>query len=236
MEKSFLNVAHVYSRKAEKFAKQSRYDDAAESHLIAATNLEEAIRMAPNSPVALESLQLQRKYHLKQVDFMRHKKQQHERYLEALEYQKRRNPEYFAQQMEKIDNYNDLQLAIHRNLDNADSLLETLTKTRTAEATESDRKGSIVDELISLNHSLHVLFQRMAHNLDECTTENETLKEKLSEYEKEKQNCFSGKDKGGGSFETGRDALEAIDYHTEELPPLAPLELPTFDLPGFEEQ
>lgn len=238
-------MAHVQGRKAEYYTKHRRYDEAIDSHRRVVLNLDEALKISPPSAVILESLQLQRKYHIKQVEFLRHKKQQHERYMKALEYQRRRNPEFLAQQMEKIEKYNELQIAIYHNLDDTDSLLEALkTRIVSQEAAGSDKKASAVDDLISLNHSLHVLVHRMAQNFDESATENEILKEKLSFYEKEKENypaLTTGKaaaDKGKGerspSLETGRDALEAIDYHSEELPALAPLELPTFDLSGFE--
>ncbi|XP_058449317.1 nuclear receptor-binding factor 2 [Malaya genurostris] len=244
MENSYLNVAHVYGRKAEHYAKHRRYDEAIENHRRAVSNLDEALKISPLSAFVLESLQLQRKYHLKQAEFLRHKKQQHERYMKAVEYQRRRNPEYLVQQIEKLEKVNELQVAIYRNMDDTDSLLEALTKSRSSgsDVGSNDTKTTVVDELVSLNHSLHVLIHRMVQNLDDLSTENESLKEKISLQEKDKENKPS---MGTGkrvsercqdpSCETGRDALEAMGYHSEELPALAPLELPTFDLSGFED-
>ncbi|XP_058819660.1 nuclear receptor-binding factor 2-like [Topomyia yanbarensis] len=241
MENSYLNVAHVYGRKAEHYAKHRRYDEAIESHRRAVSNMDEALKISPPSAVILESLQLQRKYHLKQAEFLRHKKQQHERYMKAVEYQRRRNPEYLAQQMEKLEKASELQVAIYRNMDETDSLLETLAKPRSGGGPEiaagSEKKTLAVEELISLNHSLHLLIHRMVQNLDEASTENEALKERISMYEKESHPASMGAgkraiDRGRDPLlETGRDALEAMDYHSEELPAL---ELPTFDLSGFE--
>lgn len=236
MENSYLNVAHVYSRKAEYFSKKRRYDEAIECHRKTVANLDLALKISPPSTVILESLQIQKKYHLKQVESLKLKKQQHERYMKALEYQRRRNPEYLAQQMEKLDKYNELQIAIYHNLDDTDSLLESLQKSRQSggqQPTEVAGKQSgstAVDELISLNHSLHLLIHKMAQNFDEYATENETLKEKLRVYEKETEN----QPPVASSLETGRDALEAIEFHSQELPALAPLELPSFDVSGFE--
>ncbi|XP_055541725.1 uncharacterized protein LOC129727695 [Wyeomyia smithii] len=248
MENSYLNVAHVYGRKAEHYAKHRRFDEAVESHRRAVSNLDEALKISPPSNVILESLQLQRRYHIKQAEFLRHKKQQHERYMKALEYQRRRNPEYLVQQMEKMEKVNKLQVAIYRNMDETDALLEILGKPAAnldgANIADERTVPGAVEELISLNHSLHLLIHRMVQNLDEVSTENETLRERLNLYEKENENhpatvaagrkgfADAGRDP---SLETGRDALEAMDYHhSEELPVLAPLELPAFDLSGFE--
>ncbi|XP_053696000.1 uncharacterized protein LOC128743447 [Sabethes cyaneus] len=248
MENSYLNVAHVYGRKAEHYAKHRRFDEAIESHRRAVLNLDEALKVSPPAAIVLESLQLQRRYHLKQAEFLRHKKLQHERHMKALEYQRKRNPEYLAQQMEKLDKVNKLQVAIYRNLDETDSHLVTLGKPGTnpggTDSASERTSPAAVEELISLNHSLHLLIHRMVENLDEVTTENERLKERLSLYEKENESkppsVATGRkglvDKGRDpSLETGRDALEAINYrHCEQLPALAPLELPAFDLSGFE--
>ncbi|XP_055597436.1 uncharacterized protein LOC129748078 [Uranotaenia lowii] len=243
MENSYLNIAHVYGRKAENYAKHRRFDEAIESHRKAVVNLDEAIKLSPTSAIVVESLQLQRKYHLKQVEFLRHKKQQYERYMKALEYQRRRNPEYLAQRMENMEKYHVLQLSIYKNLDDTDALLESLSKTRPEAIAGEGRKNSSLEDLIKLNHSLHIMIHQMVQNFDECSTENEVLKEKLSMYEKEKENNPSGKGtgrlssdqrKGNATLEADRSILEAIDFHSEELPALAPLELPTFDLPDFD--
>ncbi|KAL1403057.1 hypothetical protein pipiens_005825 [Culex pipiens pipiens] len=230
MENSYLNVAHVYSRKAEYFSKKGRYDEAMECHRKTVTNLDLALKISPPSTVILESLQIQKKYHLKQVESLKLKKQQHERYMKALEYQRRRNPEYLAQQMEKLDKYNELQIAIYHNLDDTDTLLESLQKSRLGGQPEPAAGKAPVDELVSLNHALHLLIHKMAQNFDEYATENENLKEKLRLYEKETENQPAV----ANSLETGRDALEAIEFHSQELPALAPLELPSFDVSGFE--
>lgn len=239
---SFLfRQAHVHGRRAEHHTKHRRFDEAIENHRKAASFIEEALKIAPQSAVVIESLQLQRKYHMKQIEFVRHRKQQYERYIKAVEYQRKRNPEFLAKQLEKIEKYNELQVAIYQNLEDTGSMLETMTG-----SSGTDRNNPVVDDLISLNHSLHILVHRMTQNIDEYAVENETLKEKLSVFEREPgeraKTAATGKGseqgKGESRFlsglETGRDALEAIDFHREELPALAPLELPTFDLPDFE--
>lgn len=169
---------------------------------------------------------------------MRHKKQQYERYMKALEYQRKRNPEFLAKQLEKIEKHSELQVAIYQNLDDTDGLLESMV------GSGGDRKTSAMEDLISLNHSLHVLVHRMTQSIEEYATENETLKEKLSMYEKETDqhpaltNVPKSSEKSRGeripSLEAGRNALEAVDFQPEEMPALEPLELPTFDIPEFE--
>nr|XP_019543497.2 nuclear receptor-binding factor 2 [Aedes albopictus] len=243
MENSFLNMAHVYGRRAEHHAKHRRFDEAIDNHRKAASYIEEALKIAPQSAIVRESLQLQRKYHTKQIEFLRHKKQQYERYVKALEYQRKRNPEFLAKQLEKIEKYNELQVAIYQNLNDTESLLGSMAG---SDGTERRRNSATaVEDLISLNHSLHVLVHRMTQNIDEYAVENETLKEKLSLFEREAggERATMGTGKGGpekgrgerlSTLETGRDALEAIEFHREEIPALAPLELPKFDLPEFE--
>uniref|UniRef100_A0A2M3ZK24 Nuclear receptor-binding factor 2 MIT domain-containing protein n=1 Tax=Anopheles braziliensis TaxID=58242 RepID=A0A2M3ZK24_9DIPT len=238
MENSHLNTAHMYGRRADNCVKSRRYDDAIESHRKAVFHLEEAQKIK-SSPKVHESLQLQQKYHQKQVELVQIKKRQYERCMKALEYQRRKNPEFLAQQNDRLDKYNELQVAIYHNLDDTDGLLETLCK---AEPNAGTSNGStkVVDELISLNHSLHILIQRMAQNIDEYATENETLRERLRSYEKEKE--------GGGPLGNVEEAARGLSKgrHIElpkredgaarddNLAALAPLELPVFDLSEFD--
>ncbi|XP_062563943.1 nuclear receptor-binding factor 2-like [Armigeres subalbatus] len=235
MENSFLNMAHVYGRRAEHHSKHRRFDEAIENHRKAASYIEEALKIAPQSAVVIESLQLQRKYHQKQVEFVRHRKQQYERYMKALEYQRKRNPEFLAKQLEKMDKYSELQVAIYQNLDETDSLLETMAQN------SNEHRMPAVEDLITLNHSLHVLVHRMTQNIDEYVTENETLKETLNLYRNDAGDKTAANRRLDrehnvriASVETDRDVMEVNDYHQKGLPALAPLELPTFDLPEFE--
>uniref|UniRef100_A0A182P968 Nuclear receptor-binding factor 2 MIT domain-containing protein n=1 Tax=Anopheles epiroticus TaxID=199890 RepID=A0A182P968_9DIPT len=236
----------MYGRRAENCAKNRRFDDAIECHRKAVSHFNEALKLQTNA-IVQESLQLQRKYHLKQVDWLLVKKQQYERYLRALDYQRRKNPEFLTQQIEKMDKYNELQVAIYHNLDDTDGLLESLSTSMAANQPAVDigtdgGGAKTVHELIALNHALHVLIQRMSQNVDEYATENEELREKLRYFEKEKETPNSSEGTKGmcaeSSSETGNEGPGAQN-HThglihDNLSTLAPLEMPVFDLSEFD--
>ncbi|XP_053659999.1 uncharacterized protein LOC128709039 [Anopheles marshallii] len=246
MENSHLNRAHMYGRRAENCAKNRRFDDAMECHRKAVFHFNEALKLQTNA-IVQESLQLQRKYHLKQVDWLLVRKQQYDRYLRALEYQRRKNPEFLAQQIEKMDKYNELQVAIYHNLDDTDGLLESLGRNIGANNPPTiggaDNGGTkTVNDLIALNHSLHILIQRMSQNVDEYATENEELREKLRYYEKEKESGSSDGGKVVGDAESSANTHKggpSTQKHTlglmhDNLSTLAPLEMPVFDLSDFD--
>uniref|UniRef100_A0A182SMK2 Nuclear receptor-binding factor 2 MIT domain-containing protein n=1 Tax=Anopheles maculatus TaxID=74869 RepID=A0A182SMK2_9DIPT len=242
----------MYGRRAENCAKNRRFDDAIECHRKAISHLNEALKLQTNA-VVQESLQLQRKYHLKQVDWLLVKKQQYDRYLRAVDYQRRKNPEFLAQQIEKMDKYNELQVAIYHNLDDTDGLLETLSRniaTNSPALAAANASGSgtkTVNDLIALNHSLHILIQRMSQNVDEYATENEELREKVRYYEREAKetgcsDSAKGVDaessantgKGGGSGHGSGTQKHSVGLMHDNLSTLAPLEMPVFDLSDFD--
>uniref|UniRef100_A0AAG5CZI5 Nuclear receptor-binding factor 2 MIT domain-containing protein n=2 Tax=Anopheles atroparvus TaxID=41427 RepID=A0AAG5CZI5_ANOAO len=239
MENSHLNKAHMYGRRAEHYAKNRRYDESMECHRKAVLHFDETLKIK-TSTVVQESLQLQRKYHQKQIDSLQMKKQQYERYMRALDYQRRKNPEYLAQQIEKMDKYNELQVAIYHNLDDTDGLLESLGKSITVASNQATGSGDgtkVVGELVGLNHSLHILIQKMSQNIDEYATENEELREKLRFYEREKESDGST-GKGGDSPSIVNKGLSAQrnegSMRHDNLSTLAPLEMPLFDLSEFD--
>ncbi|KFB35056.1 AGAP002517-PA-like protein [Anopheles sinensis] len=229
----------MYGRRAEHYAKNRRYDESIECHKKAVFHFDETLKIK-TSAVVLESLQLQRKYHQKQIDSLQMKKLQYERYMRALEYQRRKNPEFLAQQIEKMDKYNELQVAIYHNLDDTDGLLESLGKSiagPTNHPTGSGDGTKVVGELVTLNHSLHILIQKMSQNIDEYATENEELREKLRFYEREKENDGStGKEGDSSSVVHKGLGAQKNDggLRHDNLSTLAPLEMPVFDLSEFD--
>uniref|UniRef100_A0A182YRH1 Nuclear receptor-binding factor 2 MIT domain-containing protein n=1 Tax=Anopheles stephensi TaxID=30069 RepID=A0A182YRH1_ANOST len=245
----------MYGRRAENCAKNRRFDDAIECHRKAVSHFSEALKLQTNA-IVQESLQLQRKYHLKQVDWLLVKKQQYDRYLRALDYQRRKNPEFLAQQIEKMDKYNELQVAIYHNLDDTDGLLEALGRNIATTTNNNNNSPALgvanasgpgtktVHDLIALNHSLHILIQRMSQNVDEYATENEELREKLRYYEREKEAGSSDGAKGldaesSASAGKGGGQSGGTEKHTpglmhDNLSTLAPLEMPVFDLSDFD--
>uniref|UniRef100_A0A182NRQ6 Nuclear receptor-binding factor 2 MIT domain-containing protein n=1 Tax=Anopheles dirus TaxID=7168 RepID=A0A182NRQ6_9DIPT len=242
MENSHLNRAHVYGRRAENWAKSRRFDDAIECHRKAVFHFNEALKLQTNT-VVLESLHLQRKYHLKQVEWLQARKQQYARYLRALDYQQRKNPEFLAQQIEKMDKYNELQVAIYHNLDDTDGLLDALSRSYAASQPSGQADGigtKTVNDLITLNHSLHILIQRMSQNVDEYATENEELREKVRFYEREKDAGTSERGTGdadsAGHTNQGGSARQKHGGAGLLHDNLAPLEMPVFDLSEFDNQ
>lgn len=121
--------AHYHSRRAEYHLRARRFDEAAESHQKAAATLEEALQCS-TVPKAIESIRLQREFHLKHVELIRLKKQQYEKYKQALEHQRLKNLDLIEQRSTKdrIESACDLQIAIYKTLEDSDCLLETLSK------------------------------------------------------------------------------------------------------------
>lgn len=108
-----------------------RFDDAVESHQRAASSLEEALH-STSLPKAIESIKLQREFHLKHIELIRLKKQQYERYKLAVEHQRLKNADFLEQQnvKDRIETACDLQIAIYKTLEESDILLESLGNCR----------------------------------------------------------------------------------------------------------
>lgn len=112
----------------------------------------------------------------------------------------------------------------------------------------------VIEELRTLNHQLHIMVFQLVTKLDESIQEADTLRDKVIFLEKEKDdsqprlitdhskknknlnfitnsdnNCSSNTYAYSSCNDLSPDAIEA----QEELPPLAPLELPIFDLNAF---
>lgn len=105
-----------------------RYDEAIECHQRAGELLEEALNCT-TVPRAIESLKLQRDYHIKQQDVIRVKKEQFENYRKAVENQRKRMANAFSNNEFEDKQENEgttLQIAIYKTMEEADSLLELL--------------------------------------------------------------------------------------------------------------
>lgn len=76
--------AHQQHRRADAYLKSNRHDEAIQCHMNAAEYLLDAMKCT-TSPVALESITLQHTYHVKQKDFIKHKKEQYVRVKKALD-------------------------------------------------------------------------------------------------------------------------------------------------------
>lgn len=104
-------------------------------------------------PRAVESIKLQREFHIKQQDVIRIKKEQFENYRKAVENQRRRMANAFNNQEYEDKEGNEstsLQTAIYRTMEEADSLLEILIKrgTSDSDSVKSDLSSADTDDRV----------------------------------------------------------------------------------------
>lgn len=109
----------------------------------------------------------------------------------------------------------------------------------------------VIEELRTLNHQLHIMVFQLVTKLDESIQEADSLRDKVIFFEKEKNESqprlITDHSKKNKIFITNSDNSSSNTYAysscndlspdaieaQEELPPLAPLELPIFDLNAF---
>lgn len=169
--------------------------------------------------MALESLRLQRDFHLRQQDLVRVKHSQFEKYRRALELQKQKSTEVLEKMAnDRIENSSQIQFAIYKTMEDTDALLDSLASVRpkpvqgdltdadngsmedVVDSTTTDEKleddsstgtqknhSVMIDELRTLNHSLHILVYRLVTQLDESSQESESLREKVKFLERERR-------------------------------------------------
>lgn len=116
-----------------------RYEEAIECHKKAADYLSEALHLT-NNPRSLESIKLQRNFHIRQEGIILIKKEQFENYRKASE-DKRNRVNSFAMDDFKDTHNNEstsLQVAIYKNMEEADSLLVYLIKKRNGANSDSE--------------------------------------------------------------------------------------------------
>ncbi|XP_071448138.1 nuclear receptor-binding factor 2 [Hetaerina americana] len=126
METSALNLAHQQHRRAEAHLRYRRFDEAIKCHKEASRLLEEAMKLT-NVAKALESLTLQRDYHIQQESVIKMKSNCYEKHLKsaACDHKKIINPE-IPVQPERESHH--LQAEIYKTMEEADSLLQILLK------------------------------------------------------------------------------------------------------------
>lgn len=131
--------AHYHSRKADNHLRYRRFDDAVDSHQKAANALDEALH-STSLPKAIESIKLQRDFHIKHIELIRLKKQQYERYKLAVEHQRQKNADFLAQRnaKDRLETACDLQISIYKTLEESDVLLGALSKIRRLSASSKD--------------------------------------------------------------------------------------------------
>ncbi|KAK3921934.1 Nuclear receptor-binding factor 2 [Frankliniella fusca] len=210
MEDSPLNLAHREDRRAQQHLKFHRFEEAVQCHQQAAKYIEDAM-LITTTPRALESLSLQKEFHLRQLHIVQLKKTHFALVKKALENKRK----IMAHMREKIlfgehkgQEPKSLQYAIYQTMQEADSLfIELLNGTGTDDvdnpvnqetagqdsAPISSPIGSkhpkgdrvVIEELHTLNHQLRDLIKALIIQLDESERENKVLRGRIVELENE---------------------------------------------------
>uniref|UniRef100_A0A1B6MUV3 Nuclear receptor-binding factor 2 MIT domain-containing protein n=1 Tax=Graphocephala atropunctata TaxID=36148 RepID=A0A1B6MUV3_9HEMI len=191
MENSPLLLAHQNDRKADNHILCKRFDDALSCHKTAAELLLHAMQLTSVTR-AVEALHLQYDYHKRQEDIVQVKKVQFEIHKKIVEYQRRKmTMEKKTTQKEKKDQ--DLQWAIFRTMEEADSLLGMLVPKEVLEAELSTSPGHkrpkddriVIEELHTLNTQLRALVSQLLAQLEASERQVEALKIRLRTYEED---------------------------------------------------
>ncbi|XP_014289535.1 nuclear receptor-binding factor 2 [Halyomorpha halys] len=202
--KSPLYLAHLNARNAEKFSKKKAFEEAIECHLNASALLQEAMTLTTFAKT-LESLQLQKNYHLAQTEIIRAQQIQFALRKKLAELRKRKKMEK-RKVPEGEQKNKELEWAVLRKMEEADSLITQLGEKQDEReinlediSREAKFDKTVIEELKVVNSELRSIITKLLNELESSRMETESLKSRLKLYE-------------GGS-----------------LPDLAPLELPTFD-------
>ncbi|XP_017774876.1 PREDICTED: nuclear receptor-binding factor 2-like isoform X2 [Nicrophorus vespilloides] len=261
MDQSALNMAHQQQRRAEAHLRHARFMEAIECHQLAANHLFDALQCTQN-PQSVDSINLQRDYHLRRKEIILAKKEQFENYKKAIENQ--RNRITFCGSDFEVTNDNQstsLQVAIYRTMEEADSLLGQLFKRSSGDTLDSSNPSSqpilgskhpkhentVIEELRTLNEQLHSLVYKLVTQLDASTTEVDMLKAKIQKLEAKQQTAQTKTsatnslkvitDSSGGTspyvFSPCSEFSPDVNDQRSSLPPLAPLEMPAFDFNSF---
>lgn len=241
MEDSPLNLAHREDRRAEQHLKFRRFDEAVKCHELAAKYIENAMTIT-SIPRALESLTLQREFHLRQLHIVELKKTQFSLVRKALE-NKRRIMAHLREKIlsedQKGQEPKSLQIAIYQTMQEADSLfVELLGGTGTDEVDSpanpdttsqgqdptpiSNPLGSkhpkedrvVIEELHTLNHQLRDLIKALIIQLDESERENKALRGRITELENELVRNAQSNCLNGAAVGLQNDPERNIQPHT----------------------
>lgn len=196
---SFCIQAHYQQRRAEVNLRHRKYDDAIECHQAAVKHLEEALNYA-TVPRSIESLKLQRDFHIKQQDIIRIKKE-HENYQKAIENQRRLMQTTYANDYEDKQGNELMSIQIQLKIKEQDTLLQFLLQRDTPDSDVVDGESSssnsvvitgrkcpkndntIIEELRILNQQLHSLVYQLVTQLDASSREAELLRARVKYLE-----------------------------------------------------
>ncbi|XP_038213904.1 nuclear receptor-binding factor 2-like [Zerene cesonia] len=236
METHPLNLAHQQHRRAEAHFKNNRYDEAMQCHHNAAELLLDAMK-STSSSVALESITLQHSYHLKQKDLIQSKKEQYSRVKKAMETIKNMCKDPHVNM--KVAESSKLQVAIYKNINESETLLNKLSMNQETVGEISDPKEFkdgkkveksqhvVVEELQILSQNLHSLVEQLVLQVEVLKDENATLKEKVNFLEKERVKYLNI------SQEESVPSLTIMNRNFGEPPNFEPAGKTSFDLKGI---
>lgn len=208
---------------------------------------------------------------MKNIELVRLKKVQYEKYKAAIEQQRQKNSSFLEQRAvkDRTGNVCDLQISIFKTLEESDSLLDLLSGKPTAprksldndsnaladcsdaspentNATKSKNTKSdstIVDDMHSLNHQLHILVFNLVTRIDESSHELEVLRDRIKLLEKNEHQCQrrpsvnkSISESSNKTDEEHEHENQRISLSGEERTIVLPesSELPPLDLPEFD--
>lgn len=153
---------------------------------------------------------------MKNIELVRLKKVQYEKYKAAIEQQRQKNSSFLDQRIvkDRTGNVCDLQISIFKTLEESDSLLDLLSGKRTAarKSVDTDSNAivdgsdsasentnvtkpktksdsSIVDDMHQLHHQLHILVFNLVNRIDESSHELEVLRDRIKVLEKNDRQC-----------------------------------------------
>lgn len=208
---------------------------------------------------------------MKNIELVRLKKVQYEKYKAAIEQQRQKNSSFLEQRAvkDRTGNVCDLQISIFKTLEESDSLLDLLSGKRTvarksvdndsnalADGTDASAENtnatkpkntksdsSIVDDMHSLNHQLHILVFNLVTRIDESSHELEVLRDRIKLLEKNENQCQRRPSVNKSLSESSNKTDEEHEHENQrislsgeertivlpESSELPPLELPEFD-------
>lgn len=246
-----------------------RFDEAIESHRKAAAALDETLQMCSNNTKILESIKLQRDFQLKNIELIRLKKGQYDKFKHAVEQQRLKNASFLEHRLvkDRIESVCDVQMSIFKTLEESDALLDSLSgkRSQTDENVAGNGNGikvsvensndvkmkrtksdnSIIDDMHTLNHQLHILVYNLVTRMDEYSHELEVLRDRVKYVDKDRNQRKSSlpvcnkspsessnkTDESPTSTERRNDSVSGEERKIvlPESSDLPPLELPEFD-------
>ena len=225
-----LNQAHAKVRKAEKFLKTRKFDEAVELQDRIVELLQEALLEARDCKLE-ESIKAQIELHSKQKELIRVKQASWEEFCRQVA-----NLQIRMSNISGDGSGDGLQDSIFRTFQETESLLEHLRVGTLVEATVPSQPSTgakmpkddkiIIEELQTANNHLRRMVETMFAELETYKKENSDLRARVKDLEAERR-LRQG---GGGTAIPSRVGLQLED--SGDIPDLAPLEMPQFDFPS----